>query len=344
MIFPAAAAVSPPPDPPPVGSRAADDAPLSFADSLIALRADDIAPPAKRSPAQVLRALLRPLIFLLALAVFLIAATDVTVDLVTYRLADRRYRALAENFTLSNDEQGEQSGGSGQQPLTYSPAEGEIPAFTQMLSGEFHFEEPTADSDGVELYRARLTSLRERYPDIFGWMVVDGTNVDYPVVQGADNDYYLKHDYAGGYTSAGSVYVDYRCERAMLRNPNLVIYGHNIRTQGTMFNQLLRYTDRAFFNEHPFVKLYTPEGLYRYEVIAFFQTTSDAGYANIYFYGDEDFVSYARRMRSLSWWQREGVTDETLTPDTRLLTLSTCTNGTSNERYAVIARLVEVIE
>lgn len=134
-------------------SKPAEEEPASpgaFYASLIALRAEDIAPKRKRSPAEILRFLVRPTAFLLCMAVFFYAAYTVIFNVITYRIADERYRQLAGNFSME--------AAIGAAPLPYKDDAVTLPDFAGMLSGDFEYKQVDSQTDGsgAAVYRADL--------------------------------------------------------------------------------------------------------------------------------------------------------------------------------------------
>lgn len=99
-------------------------------------------------------------------------------------------------------------------------------------------------------------ALREVNPDIAAWIVVQGTDINYPVVKGADNDYYLHHSFDGSYSSSGAIFLD--CDnKPDLTSDNNIIYGHNM-LDGSMFAQILKFKDQEFLNQNYKVIVVTP--------------------------------------------------------------------------------------
>ncbi|MBQ3100087.1 MAG: class B sortase, partial [Clostridia bacterium] len=95
------------------------------------------------------------------------------------------------------------------------------------------------DNALYERMKTRIVALQQINPDICGWINIPGTqNINYPIVQGTDNDYYLTREFKGGYLAAGSIFLDYRCDRDFNANHNTVIYGHNMQN-GLMFSELI---------------------------------------------------------------------------------------------------------
>lgn len=186
--------------------------------------------------------------------------------------------------------------------------------------------------------KTKILSLKEINPDIYGWVVVPGTeHIDYPVLQGTDNEYYLNHEYTKGYMQAGSIYADYHCDRDTNRNFNTVLYGHNMQND-MMFSELIKFLDKDFFEANEYVYLYTEYGIYTYRVFSVFKADYRSGYVETGFPTEQAFIDFAYDMKSRSMYQRDGVEfDE----NSRIITLSTCTNGLQTDRYCVQALLVD---
>ena len=188
-----------------------------------------------------------------------------------------------------------------------------------------------------ESMRAALSGLNAQYPDLYGWITVQDTHIDHPVMQSTDNEWYLDHSYKGTYLVTGSIFADYRCSRTVLRNYNTVIYGHNITT-GDMFHDVTKFLDEEFFYSKK-IYLYTLDGVYIFEPFAIFEARSDFNYFRTEFWDADDFIKFANEMRTTSKFVR----DIEFKSTDRILTLSTCTNGAQTQRWCLQARLVQVI-
>ncbi|MBQ0102361.1 MAG: class B sortase, partial [Firmicutes bacterium] len=123
----------------------------------------------------------------------------------------------------------------------------------------------------------KLYFMTQSYPDVYGWITIPGTNINYPIMQAEDNDYYLRRSYSGARLLAGSIFADYRNDRDLLENRNLILYGHHM-THRLMFHDLDNYLSEEFFNEYNTMYIYTLKGVYTYKIMAAFQTTSDFYY------------------------------------------------------------------
>lgn len=186
--------------------------------------------------------------------------------------------------------------------------------------------------------RASLTSLKNVNPDIYGWISIDDTSINYPIVQGEDNDYYLDHAYTGDYLPIGSIFADFRCSETIMDNLNTVMYGHNITT-GSMFNNITLFFNEEYFSGKK-IYVYTPDGVFIYEPFSIYETTYDSGYIQTRFETGDEYVNFLKRIEGESRVANKGYE---LTPETKILTLSTCTNGAMVSRYAFHAILVSTI-
>ena len=158
----------------------------------------------------------------------------------------------------------------------------------------------------------------------------------------ASNAYYLHRDFYKENSDAGIPFLDYQCDRAG-NCDNMIVYAHNMRN-GTMFHDLLKYADEEFYKEHRYVRFDTLYNRCVFEVFAVFRTETDkAGEFRYYDFTNSahsgEYESYIESCKSHSLY------DTGVTPSYRekLLTLSTCSYNANNERFVVVARLIEKI-
>lgn len=158
--------------------------------------------------------------------------------------------------------------------------------------------------------------------------------MDYPVVQGKDNDHYLGRLFTGERNKLGSIFLDYR-NNSDFSDKNTVIYGHNMK-DGSMFSSLTKYKDQSYYDEFPATLLYTPDGDITVEWFA--GGTVDGDYESIRFdfKDDRDFESYVQSLRSKSTF----VSDTAVTAEDRIVTLCTCSYEFDNARYALYGKQV----
>ncbi len=175
--------------------------------------------------------------------------------------------------------------------------------------------------------------LKAINPDVCAWLRAEDTVIDYPVVHGTDNEYYLKHLYTGQKNRNGSVFVD--CgNTGLFTEQNTLIFGHNMQS-GAMFGTLKGYKKQDYYDAHPTMTLYTPAGDYTLELIA--GTVEDGAYtfAKCSFDSSEEFFDYVADLKSRSTFQSSVEVQE----DDRLVSLCTCTYEFSNARYVVVGKL-----
>jgi sortase B len=198
-------------------------------------------------------------------------------------------------------------------------------------------------SEGVteaDQRRAQLEGVFAHIPNMFGWIKISHTDVDYPVVQSDDNYYYLDRNVYGHIQFSGSIYVDYRNDRNVDNNLNTILYGHNMQN-GTMFSSLMNFAKSQEAFENGRIEFTTPDGIYIYEIFSVYTVDPFFYYREVTFHSEEWYVEWLYEMKSLSWpFQKE---DIVFTPESRIMTLSTCTNHWGNPRFAVHAVLIDVL-
>ena len=175
--------------------------------------------------------------------------------------------------------------------------------------------------------------LQAQNPDIVGWIYSEGTVINYPILQGEDNDQYLRRLYDGTKSTLGSIFLDFR-NLSDFSDLNSLVYGHNIRS-GQMFASLSSYRDQAYYEEHPVMWLLTPDTDYRIDLIAGMVVPSDSEVYEIYSY-PEDLLSGLEYVLSNSTFDAGDVDPEAVE---RIVTLSTCSYDYNDARYVVIGSL-----
>lgn len=179
--------------------------------------------------------------------------------------------------------------------------------------------------------------------DMVGWIQIEGTGIDYPVMQTpADPNYYLKHNFEKSYTDYGCPFMQADCD-ALCPYDNLIIYGHNMK-DGSMFADLAKYRSKDFWQAHKTVWFDTALGSSAYEIFAVIHTTVQADAADAFpFYrfvdaaSPEEFADYVSACKARALYDT-GISAEY---GDKLLTLSTCDNITDNGRWLVIAKQTE---
>lgn len=208
-------------------------------------------------------------------------------------------------------------------------------------------QEETVNTFGYELaeyeeLNLSFDEMMEINPDIYAWIYVPGTAVDYPVAQSMsdrDDSFYLSHNIYREYQFSGTIYSEVQ-NRTDFHDPVTVLYGHNMRN-GSMFATLLNFENTDFFDENNTVFVFTEDKLYTYLIYAAY-TYDDRHILNSFNMADEDtfleYIDSTLHPYTYSGNVREGVE---LDADSRILTLSTCTNGAANTRFLVQGVLVD---
>lgn len=206
--------------------------------------------------------------------------------------------------------------------------------------GDSYVLEQDAMPKKYELYRPTeedslsFEELKEKNSDVCGWITIYGTNVDYPVVRGADNSVYLMRDPEGNYRMSGSIFMDCVNQREFT-DFNTILYGHHM-DGGAMFGDLDKYLSDPFADSHLYGNIFADGKDYGLELFAFLEV--DAYNTGLYMTPVTDAgeqAAYLDEIREKAMWYRNiGVTDED-----RLVVMSTCTENLTNGRHLLIGRL-----
>ena len=175
-----------------------------------------------------------------------------------------------------------------------------------------------------------------------GWIKIEGTGVDYPVMQTSNNDYYLNHNFDQEEDNNGSIYLDKDCS-IWPRSQNLLIYGHNMKS-GKMFGSLKKYKDKAFYEEHKTIQFDSiyEKGTYAI-MFVFNEKIHDETEVAFKYYqfinsnSKDEFNSYMNEMREMSLYE----TDVEASFGDQLITLSTCDYTKDSDRFAIVAKRIK---
>lgn len=180
-----------------------------------------------------------------------------------------------------------------------------------------------------------FAGLTQVNPQVVGWLEYQGTVIDYPMVQGEDNEYYLTHLFDNTENKLGAIYLDYR-NTPDFSDPLTVVYGHNMDS-GDMFADLLKLKDPAFFSAHPKMELYTPDKKYRITLLAGYEVS---GLYDPWQPLDTpgEFESYLASAKENSFFSAPA---DAVYGD-KLVLFYTCTYTFENARFAVLGRLNEI--
>ncbi len=176
--------------------------------------------------------------------------------------------------------------------------------------------------------------------EIYAWIQIPGTDIDYPIAQRADDDaYYLNHTIEGTEGLPGSIYTE-AINSKDFSDFNTVIYGHNMKN-GTMFAGLHKYEDKEFLKENPYVYIYLPDKTLKYQIFAAV-VFDDRHVMHSFDYstpeGRQQFLDEIKGVRTMESGYDENVTVGT---DSNIITLATCIGGQPDNRWLVEAVLVD---
>ena len=246
-------------------------------------------------------------------------------QLVQYRQGDETYaqaQELAGLPDLPDLPAADVTGGSGEASGSASAGgEGEAPEEVPV------WQDPYAQA----LKDMDFSALRQQNPDVLGWILIPGTRVSYPVVQGTDNSYYLDHTWRGGKNSVGAIFMECR-NSSDLSDFNTIIYGHRMNNR-SMFGTLSQYKSRSYWQAHPYVYLTDDSGTHRYEIFAAGEVSVDSDVYRLGLRSDSSRQSFLDSCLALSALNT-GVTPHTYD---KVLTLSTCTGNGHATRWVVQA-------
>lgn len=197
--------------------------------------------------------------------------------------------------------------------------------------------EPEETTEGEPQMLPGYAELYEENPDMVGWLKIEGTKLNYPVMQTPDNkDYYLKKDFHGNYSDHGCIYAREECD-VFLPSDNITLYGHNMR-DGSMFAPLNAYADKKTWEFNPTIFFDTLYESHVYQIFAVFRTTTTVGEGFAYHQMEdaadeeefEDFIATCKKLQ---------IYETGITPvyGDKIICLSTCEYSQENGRLVVAA-------
>lgn len=181
--------------------------------------------------------------------------------------------------------------------------------------------------------------LEQKYPDVKGWISIDGTHIDYPLLQSEDNVKYLDHNAFGDYVVTGSIFLDYRFN-ANFTNFNTIIYGHHVPT-GDMFGDIKKFTNKDFFDTHRYGTIYYNGEEKELEIFGILEV--DAYDMKIYrplSDNIEENQAYYQYLLSKATYKR----DVSVTSEDKICLLSTCFVDVTNGRHILLAKINPVLK
>lgn len=217
-----------------------------------------------------------------------------------------------------------------------------VVAQTETVDNEVYAAEPIQEI-GPQIL-PEYQALYEKNSDLAGWLTVEGTGIDYPVLQAVaqSSDFYLNHDFNGKEDINGSLFLDFR-NNLQEPNDNMIIYGHNMKS-GMMFGELKQYLEPSFWREHKKITFNTIYEKAEYEIVAVcLSKVAEDGAGNFKYYdfieagSKKAFRQFVKNIKELN------IMDEKLelSYGDKLLTLSTCNSYTEDGRLFLVAKKCE---
>ncbi len=271
--------------------------------------------PVKMPTGKLIGTLVRKSIFCASLGVFFFALTGLLILLWGYYTSQREYDQINDEYVVIG--------------TATAPENSDEEANVVVDVSADEDEDETVPFLDISVDERKLKALNEDYAF---YIVIPGTNIQYPVVQGDDNNHYLRYTYSNQENTAGSIQVDYRTDRdTYLQTFNTILHGHN-RQDGTMFSDLTNYMDESFRDEYPYIYIIMDDVEYVYEIFAFYEMIPVAVCYNP---NTEDmtYLSFIEENNTYTG-------DIEVTLEDHIISLYTC-NDDSSMRYLVHAVLRE---
>ncbi len=261
-----------------------------------------------RKKSDKIRKIINLLIFIAVLAVFLTAAVKLVRIGWNYYSSDREYRDLQE-YVKENTQDGSLETATGDQGDT---------------AAEFSVD---------------FAGLKKENPDCIGWIRFPDQDISYPILQGDDNEYYLKHTFRGEQLTAASIFMDYR-NQPDFSDDNTFIYGHNMKNK-SMFGKLNNYKEESFYRENPGFYIYTPDSTCYYKIFSCYlaEVEGQADSFDTSFASEQEYAEYQKAVKARSAYDTGVAVDGSQ----KMVTLMTCNRAGYDYRFLVHAVLTEVL-
>ncbi len=216
-----------------------------------------------------------------------------------------------------------------------------IPQETQQETVTVNLDGSVEKKEVLDEYKNLLIKNRK----LIGWLKIDDTNIDYPVMQTSDNEYYQDHNLNQEYDKNGSIFMDKDCD-VVKPSTNYILYGHHMKS-GQMFGDLDDYESEKYYKEHSYIQFDTIYEKGLYQVMYVFRSRVYSEEEVIFKYyqfidaiSETEFNSYMQEMANMSLYE----TGVTAAYGDQLLTLSTCDYKEKNGRFVVVAKRVDAKE
>ena len=201
--------------------------------------------------------------------------------------------------------------------------------YQQANSTQFETYKPISDET------LSFAKLKKINPEVFGWLTIKGTNINYPLVQSSNNSKYVNTDVKGNFSLTGSIFLDSRNQKSF-SDINSIIYGHNLEKK-VMFGGLKEFEKKDFFKSHKYGKLFYDDTWHKIEFFAFLHV--DAYDSIIY---DTGMQEINNRNRYLEYIEQKAIRFRPISfqSEEHFVTLSTCTSTSTNGRHVLVGRII----
>ncbi len=201
---------------------------------------------------------------------------------------------------------------------------------------ENYIKEVTLNNDDELSINIDFETLKDINNDIVGWIYFKNIDINYPIMKGVDNSYYLNHTFQNNFNSSGSIFMDYRND-SEVKDLNTVIYGHNMRN-GAMFGNLMKLREKEIYNENLNFWILTNGSKYKCEIFSVYIDESTSESYTIGFKDKEEYNKYLDAIIEKSIYN----TGIKITEDDLVVTLSTCATAEGSNRFIVHAKLEKI--
>ena len=202
-----------------------------------------------------------------------------------------------------------------------------------LLEEYTYFDTDSTENKGIVVPQVDFNALYHVNDDIVSWIYCEDTVINYPVVQGNDNSYYLSHLFDGSYNNSGCLYLDSRNSRDF-SDDNSIIYGHNMKN-GTMLASINQYKEQSYYDKYPYMLLITPDNNFKVNLFAGFMEDIKGDAWQIEFKGENEKIKWLEEAKNKSTF----VSDVFPSSEDKIVTFSTCSDENSNVRYVLMGVL-----
>ena len=208
---------------------------------------------------------------------------------------------------------------------------------TQEIIEEFD-EYITVDENNEDEITIDFAKLKEENADTVGWIRVNNTNINYPIVKGKDNEYYLKHNFKKKWNEAGWIYADFH-NKVNGTDKNLVIFGHAMKNK-TMFGDLIKAMNKDWEKDESNrkIQIIIDDKVYIYKIFSVYKIKAEDYYINTQFKTEADYKEFIKTIKKRSQYNF----NEDISETKNILTLSTCYDN-NDTRLAVHAYLIDIV-